>query len=62
MGELDFIIVKCPRFHEIIVAQGFPFDYKSIKCRKCMKEYALTNTGKIRYENGKAVSKPITGE
>ena len=60
--ELSLRIISCPLNHKIIVANSFPFEHKGIKCQKCEKEYDITPSGRIRYENGKAVSKEITGE
>ncbi len=52
-------IIRCPFGHKIIVANSFPFEYKSVKCSKCMKEYEITSKGNIRYANGKPIFKEI---
>ena len=57
--ELELRIVICPMSHRIIVSNGFPFEYKRVKCQTCKKEYDITPQGRIRHENGKFVSRDI---
>ena len=57
-----FRTIRCPIGHKIIVADDFPFEYNSIKCFKCMKEYKIDSKGNVEleYKNRKPISRPIS--